>query len=186
IHDVLTFARRRPLNRSPLDLNLLLTRALELVEDLLVKVHQKKDFSQELPRVEGDPDQMLQVFTNLLRNALQAMPDGGLLTLETRPVLENGKNLPWVRVSIVDTGVGMDEEVRSRIFEPFFSRRSDGERTGLGLSIVYGIIQEHQGRIVVESRPREGSRFDIYLPVEQEEESHQNSGVPWQSPAPKS
>src|SRR4030095_4051778 len=186
IHDVLTFARRRPLNRSPLDLNLLLTRSLELVEDFLGKVRLQKNLSPKLPRVEGDPDQMLQVFTNLLRNALQAMPDAGLPTSETGPVLENGNPLPWIRVSITDTGVGMDEEVRSRIFEPFFSRRSDGERTGLGLSIVYGIIQEHQGRILVESRPREGSRFDIYLPVEQEEESHKNSGAPWQNPTPKS
>jgi signal transduction histidine kinase len=168
IRDVLTFARRRPLHRSSVDLNRILHQALELFEDSLGSIQVEKDFSNELPKVDGDPDQILQVFTNLLKNALESMPGGGKIVLTTRPVDENGKALPWVRASVKDNGSGMDQEVISHLFEPFFSRRPDGQGTGLGLSIVYGIIEEHQGRIVVKSKPGEGSQFDVYLPVERE------------------
>jgi signal transduction histidine kinase len=166
IQDVLMFARRRPLNKGPVDLNRIIYQALELFEESLNGIKVEKNLSAHLPRVEGDADQILQVFTNLIRNAIEAMPQSGKLTISTSQVSENREPLPWVRISIRDTGFGMDEDVKSRLFEPFFSRRGDGQGTGLGLSIVYGIIQKHQGRIVVQSQPKEGSQFDIYLPVE--------------------
>ena len=166
IQDVLMFARRRPLNKGPVDLNRTIYQALELFEGSMNGIRVEKNLSTQLPRVEGDADQILQVFTNLIRNAIEAMPEGGVLTISTSQVSENQEALPWVRVSIRDTGFGMDEDVKSRLFEPFFSRRGDGQGTGLGLSIVYGIIQKHQGRIVVQSQPNEGSQFDVYLPVE--------------------
>ncbi|MFO1520390.1 MAG: ATP-binding protein [bacterium] len=167
INDVLLFARRRPLHKMPIDLNRVFHQALELFEEDLskIQIHVEKQLSPLPARVEGDPDQLLQVFTNLIRNAIQAMPHGGTLTFSTSTVMENDMQLPWIRICLKDTGVGMDEDVRLRLFEPFFSRREDGQGTGLGLSIVYGIIQEHGGRIVVQSKAGEGSQFDIYLPV---------------------
>ncbi|MCE9625693.1 MAG: hypothetical protein K8R69_09655 [Deltaproteobacteria bacterium] len=125
-----------------------------------------------MPRIELDPDQLLQVLSNLLRNAFQAMPDGGRLTLELAQVNDQGRVLPWLSVGVSDTGAGMDEETQSRLFEPFFSKREDGSGTGLGLSIVYGIVQEHGGKIFVTSRAGEGTRFDIYLPMEPEMRTH--------------
>jgi signal transduction histidine kinase len=166
IQDVLMFARRRPLNKGPVDLNRTIYQALELFEGSMNGIRVEKNLSTQLPRVEGDADQILQVFTNLIRNALEAMPERGQLNLSTSQVCENREALPWVRISFRDTGAGMDEDVKSRLFEPFFFRRGDGQGTGLGLSIVYGIIQKHQGRIVVQSQPKEGSQFDVYLPVE--------------------
>lgn len=168
IHDVLTFARRRPLHKAQLDLNRLIHQALELFVDSLTTVEVQKELNQDLPPVKGDPDQILQVFINLIRNALQAMPKGGKLFLATSVVRsDQNEILPWIRISIRDTGIGMDETVKGRLFEPFFSKRSEGDGTGLGLSIVYGIVQEHRGRIVVQSKEEEGSQFDIYLPVEE-------------------
>jgi signal transduction histidine kinase len=166
INDVLTFARRRPLHKSALDLNRLLHQALELFDEPLRKIQLEKNLSNALPKIDGDPNQILQVFINLIQNAIQAMPEGGSLNLTTARVTSDQGELPWVRVSIKDSGLGMDDLVKSRLFEPFFSERIDGQGTGLGLSIVYGIIQEHQGRIVVQSKKGEGSQFDVYLPIE--------------------
>ncbi|MFO1464222.1 MAG: ATP-binding protein [bacterium] len=167
IQDVLLFARRRPLRRVPIDLKNLCHQAIELFEGAAPGIQMEIQSDGDLPKLEVDPDQMLQVLTNLLRNAIQAMPKGGRLVLGLqRFATGEGARLPWVHLSVEDSGMGMDEEVRARLFEPFFSRRAGLAGTGLGLSIVYGIVEEHGGKILVQSSPGRGSRFDVYLPLE--------------------
>ncbi|MBF0491161.1 MAG: hypothetical protein HQM15_00080 [Deltaproteobacteria bacterium] len=169
IEDVLTFARRRPLRRTPVDINKLIHQTLELFEGLSEKqvsrVEVIKDFQDNLPLLQADPDQLVQVFSNLIRNALQAMPSGGVLSLHSSQVLEDQQLLPWIKVSVQDSGLGMSSEVQAKLFEPFFSAKQNGQGTGLGLSIVFGIVEEHQGKITVHSQESKGSRFDVYLPV---------------------
>jgi signal transduction histidine kinase len=111
---------------------------------------------QPVQPIAGSPAQIKQVFLNLLLNAMESMPDGGSIVIETYP---NGKEMA---LSILDSGVGMDQQTIAQIFEPFYSTKGDG--TGLGLSVSYGIIQGHGGRIEVESEPGQGSRFTIWLP----------------------
>ncbi len=169
IEDVLTFARRRPVRRTAVDINKVLSQTLELFEEIsekqISKIKVIKDFQNNLPLLQADPDQLVQVFTNLIRNALQALPEQGTLSLTTSQVIENRLLLPWIKVSIQDNGLGMSKEIKSKLFEPFFSTKQDGQGTGLGLSIVFGIIEEHQGKITVHSQEGKGSRFDVYLPV---------------------
>jgi two-component system NtrC family sensor kinase len=110
--------------------------------------------------VDGDGDQLRQVFTNLVLNGLQAMPEGGVLTLKSAPVTD--ADLFEVRIS--DTGVGIALENLRQVFNPFFATKASS--TGLGLSISYGIVREHGGCIDVESVPGCGSTFSVILPRE--------------------
>jgi signal transduction histidine kinase len=103
------------------------------------------------------------VFLNIINNALQAIEGRGAITLETKHLKEKNE----VLISISDTGKGMSDEVKRRLFEPFFTTKPVGEGTGLGMSISYGIIEEHKGRIEVESELGKGSMFRIFLPVKQ-------------------
>jgi len=109
--------------------------------------------------VDGDRGQLEQVLTNLALNAVDAMPDGGELTLRTG-LSADGE--VWLEVA--DSGHGMDETVLGKIFEPFFTTKEAGKGTGLGLAVVHGIVAQHQGRIEVESQPGRGSTFRIVLP----------------------
>ena len=127
--------------------------------------------------VEADKSQIQQVFLNILVNAWQAMPEGGDIYLETSRVKfrkEESRvyNLPtghYAKISIVDTGIGMDEEIRRRIFDPFFTTKAKGRGTGLGLASAYGIVKNHGGVISVYSEPGKGSSFHIYLPLTQKQ-----------------
>ena len=119
-----------------------------------------------------DAAQMQQVLTNLMVNAIQAMPTGGSVMLTVRrqhavsPQLPDGGMQECCSIEIRDHGVGIPPEHLPHIFEPFFTTKEVGEGTGLGLSIAYGIVQEHGGWIDVASRPGEGSCFTIYLPID--------------------
>jgi len=117
----------------------------------------------ELPEIAADASQLNQVLVNLVVNAIQAMPAGGKLTIATR------RSRGCVVLSVEDTGVGMDAEVQSRRFTPFFTTKDVNEGTGLGLPVVHGIVSSHEGTIAVQSAPGRGTRFEISLPVTQAE-----------------
>jgi signal transduction histidine kinase len=115
-------------------------------------------FAASCPLVFADADQMSQVMINLVMNAIHAMPEGGRLQIAMSP--EEG----MVKLTIADTGCGIPQEIVAKIFEPFFTTKEFGKGTGLGLTVVKGIIEEHQGTIAVESVPGKGTTFTILLP----------------------
>jgi two-component system, cell cycle sensor histidine kinase and response regulator CckA len=134
-----------------------------------------EEYEENIWSVEVDQGQLKQVLLNIFVNAGHAMPGGGDLTLVTKNVILGAQDaqtlgLPparYVRASVSDTGVGINEETRQRIFEPFFTTKEFGHGTGLGLASAYGIIQNHQGTIDVDSQMEEGTTFHIYLPASQ-------------------
>ncbi len=183
---VLTFGRRRPPERKSLELTPLVRETLKLLEPTAGGVRLQEIVGLRVPRVLGDAGQLHQVLTNLCTNALQAMPTGqGTLsiTLEAvdvdfayasrHPPLQAGR---WVRLTVADTGVGMDEATTRRIFEPFFSTRRDGSGTGLGLAVVQSIVQGHDGAVVVDSTPERGTAFHVFLPALEEELERPGAG----------
>lgn len=121
----------------------------------------RNDTAGDGVEVDGDPDQLRQVFTNLVLNGIQAMPDGGVLTVST------SSDSRFCEVMVSDTGIGISEESREKIFNPFYTTRPDG--TGLGLSVSYGIVRDHGGEILVESTPGKGASFRVRLPLSQVE-----------------
>jgi PAS domain S-box-containing protein len=137
------------------------------------EIHIHTEHLAEARPVEVDRGQIEQVLLNLFVNAWQAMPEGGDIYLSTTDArLDNDGSLPfrvepgpYVRLSIMDTGVGMDPAILKRVFEPFFTTKEMGRGTGLGLASVYGIVKNHGGYITVSSEPGKGSTFDLYLPV---------------------
>ncbi|HEX4935410.1 MAG TPA: ATP-binding protein, partial [Gemmatimonadaceae bacterium] len=128
----------------------------------------------DLPPVSADPSQLEQLLLNLVLNARDAMPEGGQVTLRlrqetverVRPVGDMSLSPgPYVVLDVVDTGVGMDEDVRQRLFEPFFTTKEVNCGTGLGLAVCHGIVARHHGAIEVESAPAQGTRFTVWLPA---------------------
>jgi two-component system NtrC family sensor kinase len=154
---LLDFARPNTTDKVDVDLRDLIDEVLVLtakqLERMRVRVH--KDLGR-VPPLNGNPTQLKQVMLNLVLNAMEAMPEGGDLTIELR--CPNGEAV----ITIMDTGVGMDSQTVARIFEPFYSTKDEG--TGLGLAVTYGIIEGHGGSIQVDSEPGKGSRFTIWLP----------------------
>ena len=172
---LLTFSRRQPIERRLIDLNGTIRDLLRMLmriigEDVAIDLA----LAPELPRILADPAQIQQVLMNLAVNARDAMPGGGRLQLTTDtvrlpaqaggfvPVIEEGY---FVRLVVGDTGVGIDTTTQLRIFEPFFTTKEHDRGTGLGLSVVYGIVQQHGGAIGVESAPGHGATFTIVLPL---------------------
>jgi len=125
----------------------------------LAGVDLELELGDDLPQVMGNPRNLQQVFLNLILNAIQAMPDGGRIMV--RGAVEND----LVRVDISDNGCGIPRERLDKVFDPFFTTKETGEGTGLGLSVSYGIVEKHGGRITVESELGEGTTFSVYLPV---------------------
>jgi len=162
IENLLKFARPMGERMGEVDLNAVLEETLVLLahQMTLQKVTLLKEFQTDLPKVYGNAGLLQQVFTNLILNARSAMPQGGTLMVTTRAT-EAGE----VEMRFRDTGCGMPPENLPKIFDPFFTTMPVGQGIGLGLSISYSIIQQHQGTIEVESEVDQGSTFIIRLPV---------------------
>jgi two-component system NtrC family sensor kinase len=164
VRNLLLFSRRRESERGPCELNEILERTVKLVQHQadLAGVRTKLDLGTDIPTATCDAAQIQQAMLAMVMNGIEAMPDGGDLTVRTRYRTEPRE----VVVEVQDTGIGIPDEVRQKIFEPFFSTKHEGKGTGLGLSVLYGIIQEHEGRIDVDSTPGKGTTFRINLPLE--------------------
>jgi signal transduction histidine kinase len=165
VRRLLDFSRQSGNIRVSVDINELLRDSLQLMEHQLQSsgIQIQMDLT-ELSPVQVNPNQIKQVILNLLQNALQAMPGGGILIISSAAADHSGE--PGASFSISDTGEGIPLENQSRIFEPFFTTRTVGEGTGLGLSVSYGIINSHGGQIDVKSAPGHGSCFCVWLPFE--------------------
>jgi two-component system, sporulation sensor kinase E len=161
MNQLLTFARRRPSQPRPVDLRRIAEDTIEVLEERLARhsIKVERAYEEALPPVLADADHMSQVLLNLFLNAVHAMPDGGLLRIAL-------KGTPGsVTMSLSDTGHGIPQEHISKIFDPFFSTKETGKGTGLGLTVVHGIVQEHGGTIGVESEPGRGTTFTLTLPI---------------------
>lgn len=175
IDQLLMFSSRQPIDKRPLEANHHVSDLQKMMGRLLGEdIEVALDLEEDLWSVLADPGNIDQVLTNLFVNARDAMPDGGTLTIQTRNVVVDeayclqvpeARTGRFICLTISDTGTGMNEEVRSHLFEPFFSTKEPGKGTGLGLSVVYGILQSHEGWITVESEVGVGSSFSIYLPA---------------------
>ena len=161
ITELINCARPPKLNLQPYDIHNLLKSILKSTKVKLrfQKVKAVKRFTTKASIIKMDKEQLERAFLNLVSNAVEAMPKGGMLTIVTEL---NGN---FFRIKIQDTGKGIPEENIIKIFDPFFSTRADG--VGLGLTVCYGIIVSHGGTIEVESKPKEGSVFTVSLPLEQ-------------------
>ncbi|MFH1674437.1 MAG: PAS domain S-box protein [Pseudomonadota bacterium] len=172
-NQLLGFARGGKYQVRPIDLNKLVTKSVEMFRKTKKEIVAHTKVSEELIIIEGDQYQVEQVLLNLYVNAWQAMPEGGDLSVELGPVIVEATDAEfyeiqpgrYVRISVRDTGIGMDQETRARIFEPFFTTKEMGRGTGLGLASVYGIVRNHNGAIEVESEVGKGSTFHIYFPI---------------------
>jgi two-component system cell cycle sensor histidine kinase/response regulator CckA len=175
IRQLLIFSRREKIERKRIDLNSTIEDFARILRRIIGdNVEMRLIIEPDLPPVFGDRAQIEQVVMNLAVNARDAMPKGGLLTIETRIASLDEtycRQHPWARpgsfaeIAVTDTGIGMDDGLRPRIFEPFFTTKEVGKGTGLGLAVVYGIVEQHDGLIRVSSNPECGTTFEIYLPL---------------------
>jgi two-component system NtrC family sensor kinase len=161
VNNLLNFSRTGNSTFAPVDLATILDDTIQLLETHLrgTAIEIKKDYGGALPPVWGQASKLQQVFMNLMLNARDAMPHGGILTI-TATVQGNA-----VTIAVSDTGIGIPPEVIHRIYDPFFTTKEVGHGTGLGLAVSYGIVQEHGGHVFVESTPGQGTTFRVKLPV---------------------
>ena len=172
---LLGFARGGKYQINALDANELVSLTLKLFKPTRKDVIVHEDYDENLSIVDADQAQLEQVFLNLLVNASQAMPDHGEIFIKTQNIsIADNHEYPfyvkpgaYIKISVIDTGIGMDLETQKKIFDPFFSTKEAGDKKGrgLGLSTVFGIIKNHGGFILVESEKGKGACFDVCLPV---------------------
>jgi len=183
---LLAFSRQQWIQPVDLDLNQLVGDLMKLLRRVIgAPISLRVIPSPDPAIIHADPSQIEQVLVNLCINARDAMPDGGTLTIECGDVTVTGdpdgspgaKAGPFVCLSVVDSGSGIDAETLEHIFEPFFTTKETGQGTGLGLATVYGIVQQHQGVIEVDSQPGTGSAFKVFLPAVQPERTEKDSGT---------
>jgi signal transduction histidine kinase len=148
------------------DINQVLEQVLAMVghQAQLQNIEIVREFSPSLPKVMADFDQFQQVFTNLTLNAIQAMPEGGRLTLRTS-VAKN-----QVKVDVQDTGCGISKEHLAKLGTPFFTTKEKGKGVGLGLAVVHGIVERHKGKVEVQSEVGKGTTFSVYLGIHSDEQ----------------
>ncbi len=175
VKQILVFSRKQQQEMVPLQLFLIVKEALNLLRASIPSTIKIEHEIVSRSNVLADATQIHQVMMNLCTNAYHSMADkGGVLSVSLKeidldsPILDNGEEIPpgrYVVLSISDTGNGMDTETMARIFEPYFTTKETGRGTGLGLSVVLGIIKSHHGRIGVYSEPGQGTTFNVYLPL---------------------
>jgi len=175
VRRLLTFSRKTEVKPLPLNLNRRIIEVRKMLERTIPKMIDIQLFLDEEPTtINADPTQVDQILMNLAVNARDAMPEGGKLVFETENVVLdeeyalshlNAKPGHYVLLSIGDTGTGMDKDTLDHIFEPFYTTKETGKGTGLGLAMVYGIVQQHGGHIRCYSEPGEGTAFKIYFPA---------------------
>jgi two-component system, cell cycle sensor histidine kinase and response regulator CckA len=170
---LLGFARGGRYEVKPTNINEIIEKTSVLFGRTRKEIAIHRKYEKEIWTLEVDQGQMEQVFLNLFLNAWQAMPGGGSIFVATQNVVLGGDDpMPdtvkpgkHVKISVIDTGMGMDEKTKERIFDPFFTTKGIGRGTGLGLAMVYGIVRGHGGTIAVESEPGHGTTFSISLPA---------------------
>jgi PAS domain S-box-containing protein len=183
---LLTFARRGPVHFRPVVVNDIIEETLHLFERSIDKtITVSYTPPKEFCLINGDDGQIQQALLNILINARDAMPDGGAITIrnathavsepQTPPGIE-ARSGQFVAVAISDTGTGMDSPTQQRIFEPFFTTKPQGKGTGLGLAVVYGVVNSHGGFITVQSAPGSGSTFILHFPVLSGAEGYRRPG----------
>jgi signal transduction histidine kinase len=176
IQRLLDFTRRKvgTTGKAEININDLSLTTMELLAGQFsaAKIKTKLDRGDSLPPVAGDADRLQQVLINLLLNAVQAMPDGGALAVETRQIKrtrpgleEGGSEQAFVTLAVKDNGVGVPDDIRDKIFDPFYTTKEGSGGTGLGLAVVSGIVKEHDGWIDVEANSGGGTVFRVYLPA---------------------
>lgn len=172
VSQLLTFARRTDVLMESVNINYSIQELARMMEATFPKTTTVKlDLAENLPTLAADPNQVNQALLNLCVNARDAMPGGGTLTISTDLVdgqevamqFAQAQDEQYVRVSVADTGTGMDEATRRRLFEPFFTTKEKGKGTGLGLAVVYGVMKSHHGFIDVETAPGVGTKFMLYF-----------------------
>jgi len=161
VKKLMLFARQLPPQRTRVNLNQIVEESLYFLESRCAKEGIKvvRLLSSDLPKVTADPAQMTQILVNIAVNAIQAMPNGGRLMIQTK------SSDKFVSLTIEDTGIGMTENVMKQIFLPFFTTKDIGKGTGLGLPVVHGIVTSHGGSVNVDSKVGKGTRFKIQLPI---------------------
>jgi len=176
VQGLLEFSRHMPSKMAPLNINAVLEEVFSLLEDHLLfqNIRLNKNFKANLPPIRGDKSKLEQVFINLMMNSGEAMKGEGRLTVAT--AIAQRSDLLLIRFT--DTGPGIPEGLLSRLFDPFFTTKEVGKGVGLGLSVSYGIIQKHLGRIYVERTGPKGSTFVVELPVYREMDKIKEEGKP--------
>jgi two-component system, cell cycle sensor histidine kinase and response regulator CckA len=176
VQQILTFARKTETEFGAVDVNDVVMEIMTMIMETFPKLlTYAQNFDKAIPYINADRSQLHQVLLNLCVNARDAMPKGGVLSINTRMVSvvslrhqhPDAAASSYVCIEVSDTGEGMTEEIRNRIFEPFFTTKELGKGTGLGLAVVFGVVQTHKGFIDVESELGKGTTFSIYLPVSQ-------------------
>lgn len=172
---LLDFSRKSKGELVEFDVNELILKTIDLASPGIKnrKIKIIKDFKVSSPLIKGDPDQLQNALINLIFNARDAMPEGGRLEFSTsehfipehtvNPMFLSPGN--YIKISVTDTGSGISEDIQDRVFEPFFTTKKPGTGTGLGLTSVFKALKDHNGTVVLHSRPGEGARFDLFIPA---------------------
>jgi two-component system, cell cycle sensor histidine kinase and response regulator CckA len=173
VQGLVAFSRRQTMRRRPLDLNAFITQVGSRLQRIVPAGIELRVTSSDQPvRITADASSLEQVLIHLVMNACEAMPQAGIVALETRLVRDASAEKPaalpvgtYVCISVSDTGVGIEPQAMGQIFEPFFTTKDSAN--GLGLSVVWGVVKQHAGRVEVTSQPGLGATFHIYLPAEE-------------------
>jgi two-component system sporulation sensor kinase A len=168
VGDLLSFSRQAEMKIMPFDFIDVIQKALDFAKkkSIMKNIQYITRFLQDGPVImEGDPVLITQVVLNILSNAIDAIADDGGITLETDVVTDGKTGRQILEMKVIDTGCGMPPQVLKRIFEPFYTTKDQGEGTGLGLSLVYKIVERHEGSIEAESEEGEGTTVTVRLPL---------------------